>query len=108
MSLDTAALQEIDAMLPAEVALPTVPVLARLRSTATDADAAVADVRARLAPVRGLYQDVLLERQEDDGSCWVVVRFVTVSVDVHTAVLGVHETLSAAGLPVDEVWAQPV
>jgi hypothetical protein len=107
MSLDIAALQELDETLPAEVALPTVPVLARLRSTESDAEAAVADVRARLAAVRGLYDDVLLERQEDDGSCWVVARFVTVSVDVQTAVLGVHETLAAAGIPVDEVWAQP-
>ena len=105
MSLDAAAVQELDETLPAEVALPTFPVLARLRSTAPDARAAVADVEARLLPVRGLFDEVLVERQEDDGSFWVVARFVTVSVDAHTAVGGVHETLTAAGVDVDEVWA---
>ena len=89
---------------PAEVLLPTFAVLARLRSTAPDARAAVADVTARLAPVRGLYDEVLVERQEDDGSFWVVGRFVEVSVDASTAVAGVHETLRSAGVDVDEVW----
>jgi hypothetical protein len=36
----------------------------------------------------------------------VVASFVTVSVDAHTAVLGVHDSLSAAGVPVDEVWVR--
>jgi hypothetical protein len=105
MSLDLDALHELDETQPAEVALPTVPVLARFRSDATDVQAAVADVVERLAPVRGMYDDVLVERQEDDGSFWVVARFVTVSVDAHTAVLGVHQTLVAAGVGADEVWA---
>jgi hypothetical protein len=39
--------------------------------------------------VRGLYEDVLVERQEDDDSFWVIARFVTVSVDVHSAVVAV-------------------
>ena len=34
-----------------------------------------------------------------------MVRFVLVSVDGHTAVLGLDETLRAAGLSPDEVWA---
>lgn len=92
----------------ADVVLTTVPVLVRLASSAPDARAAVAEVRERLTPVRELFDDVVVERQEDDGSWWVLARFVTVSVDVHTAVLGVHETLAEAGVPVDEVWAQPL
>ncbi len=52
----------------------------------------------------GCYDEVSVERREDDGSFWVVARFVTVSVDAHTAVLGVHESLAAAAVPVDEVW----
>ena len=92
---------------PVEVALPTFAVLARLRSTAADAPAAIADVTAQVAPSAGMYEDVAVERQEDDGSFWVVVRFITVSVDAHTAVLGVHETLTGQGVAVDEVWALP-
>jgi hypothetical protein len=94
----------LDESAPVEVALPTFPVLARLGSRAADEGAAVAEVTARLAPVAGLFDEVLVERREDDGSWWVVATFVTVSVDAHTAVLGVHDSLSAAGIPVDEVW----
>lgn len=96
---------DLDETLPAEVALPTVRVLARFRSGAADAASAVTDVVERLEPVRGLFDEAVVERREDDGSFWVVARFVTVSVDVHTAVLGVHETLVAAGVAADEVWA---
>lgn len=103
----TDAALALDETAPVEVALPTFPVLARLRSSAPDAQAAVEDVTAQLAPAAGLYDEVVVERQEDDGSFWVVARFVTVSVDAHTAVLGVHETLSGGGVPVDEVWAAP-
>jgi hypothetical protein len=104
MTLNPTTAQVLDE-LPPEVVLQTVPVLVRLRSDAADERAAVADVTARLEPVRGLYDEVLVERQEDDGSFFVVGRFVTVSVDVHTAVVGVTETLAGAGVPVDEVWA---
>jgi len=104
MTLDPTAAQVLDE-LPTEVVLQTVPVLVRLRSDAPDERAAVAEVTARLEPVRGLFDEVLVERQEDDGSFFVLGRFVTVSVDVHTAVVGVAETLAAAGVPVDEVWA---
>ena len=48
---------------------------------------------------------MLLERREDDGSFWVVARFVTVSVDAHSAVVGVDDTLRSADVPADEVWA---
>ena len=90
-----------------DVVLETVVVLARMRSDAPDEDAAVADVRRRLDPVRGLFDDVNVERREDDGYFWVVARFVTVSTDVHTAVVGVHDTLSGARIVPDEVWAAP-
>lgn len=92
---------------PGEVALPTYPVLARLRSIAPDEAAALTDARQQLSPVVGMYDDVTVERREDDGSFWVVARFVTVSVDAHTAVLGVHGALSDARVPVDEVWVAP-
>ena len=107
MSISLDAVADLDEMFPAEVALPTVPVLARFRSEAPDAAAAIADVRLRLAPVRGLHDEVAVERREDDGSWWVAARFVVVSVDVHTAVGGVHQTLADAGIAVDEVWATP-
>ena len=99
-----AAVPDLDETLPAEVALPTFPVLARFRSDAGEAADAVADVVARLEPVRGLFDEAFVERREDDGSFWVVARFVTVSLDVHTAVVGVHETLTSAGVAPDEVW----
>ena len=105
MTTDPTGVLDLDETLPAEVALPTVQVLARLRSEAADEPAALADVRDRLAPVRGLFDDVQVERREDDGSFWIVARFVTVSVDAHTAVVGVHETLQSSGVAVDEVWA---
>jgi hypothetical protein len=101
------AVLELDESAPAEVALPTVPVLARVRSEAPNETTALAEVTRRLAPTRGLFDQVRVERREDDGSFWVVARFVTVSVDVHTAVVGVHETLQRAGVEVDEVWAEP-
>ena len=88
-----------------DVVLETVLVLARLRSDAPDEEAAVEDVRRRLDPVRGLFDDVIVERREEDGYFWVVARFVTVSTDVHTAVVGVHETLGQARIVADEVWA---
>ena len=104
MTPDATTAQALDE-LPAEPVLTTVPVLVRLHSVAVDERAAVADATARLAPVRDLHGEVVVERQEDDGSFFVVSRFVTVSVDVHTAVVGVAETLAAAGITVDEVWA---
>ncbi|CAN5297006.1 hypothetical protein BH24ACT10_BH24ACT10_09280 [soil metagenome] len=103
---DDAALA-LDESGPGEVALPTYPVLARFRSAAPDEAQALADARRQLAPVAGMYDDVEVERREDDGSFWVVARFVTVSVDAQTAVLGVHDSLAAAAVPVDEVWVAP-
>jgi len=65
-------------------------------------------VRARLTAARGLYDDVRVERREDDGTWQLEVRFVVVSIDAHTAVLGVSETLESAGVSADEVWATPL
>ena len=109
MTLDGAAALDTEAAPDSaddvDVVLETVLVLARMRSDAPDEDAAVADVRRRLDPVRGLFDDIVVERREDDGYFWVVARFVTVSTDVHTAVVGVHETLREARITADEVWA---
>ena len=88
-----------------DVVLETVLVLARMRSDAPDEQGAVLDVRRRLDAVRGLFDDIVVERREDDGYFWVVARFVTVSTDVQTAVVGVHETLREAKVTADEVWA---
>lgn len=90
-----------------DVVLETVEVLARFRSDASDEDAAVLDVRRRLDGVRGLFDDIVVERREDDGYFWVLARFVTVSTDVPAAVRGVHDTLVEAKVVADEVWAAP-
>ena len=107
MTPNLTAMPDLPETAPAEVPLPTVAVLARFRSDADDAVSAESDVVGRIAPVREMYDDVAVERREDDGSFWVVARFVTVSGDAHTAGLGGHETLTAAGVDVDEVWVQP-
>lgn len=111
MTPDTAVEPEIadapDSADEVDVVLETVEVLARFRSDAADEEAAVLDVRRRLDGVRGLFDDVVVERREDDGSFWVVARFVTVSTDVPAAVRGVHDTLSEAKVVTDEVWAAP-
>lgn len=97
---DLAALDALDD----EVTLPTYEVLARFRVPAGETDA-VASVTARLSAAQQPFHEVTVERREDDGSTMVLVRFVLVSVDQHTAVLGLDETLRAAGLAPDEVWA---
>jgi len=91
-----------------EIALPTFEVKARLAAAGDTGDAAAADVRARLTAARGLYDDVAVERREPDGTWQLEVRFVVVSIDARTAVLGVSETLESAGVSADEVWATPL
>ena len=86
------------------VVLPTFRVLARFRSTASDERAAVAEVTDRLDPVRGMYDEVYLERTEDDGTLLVLASFVTVAVEAHEAVVAVHDTLREAGVALDEAW----
>ena len=88
-----------------ETVLPTFVVLARFRESAGNEQDAVDAVRRRLAGAAEPFDDVFVERQEDDGSWMVVARFVVVSVDSHTGVAGVHDSLRTAGFAVDEVWA---
>lgn len=88
-----------------DLALPTYEVLARFRSSATTEPEATAEVTQRLTAAQEPFHEVTGERQEEDGTWLVVVRFVLVSVDAHTAVVGLDETLRSAGLAPDEVWA---
>ena len=88
-----------------ETVLPTFVVLARFRQSAPIEREAVDAVRRQLTAAGEPFDDVLVERQEDDGSWMVLARFVVVSVDAHTGVAGVHDSLREAGLAVDEVWA---
>lgn len=88
-----------------DAVLPTFAVLARFRSTAREEPAALAEVRDRVEGARGLWDDVLPERQEPDGTWQVLVRFVVVSVDTRTAVEGVLEALARdAGTRPEEAW----
>ncbi len=105
---DTALDPDLDADddLALDVALPTYPILARFRETADTESDAVEQVVARLSSAAEPHDTVTVERREDDGTWLVVARFVTVSVDAHTAVAGVHDDLHAAGLAPDEVWAE--
>ena len=89
----------------AETVLPTFVVLARFRQSAASETEAIAAVTARLRRAEEPFDDAFVERQEDDGSWMVVARFVVVSVDAHTGVAGVHDSLRDAGVAVDEVWA---
>jgi hypothetical protein len=61
-------------------------------------------VRRELEPVRGLYDDAVVEPQEPDGRWAVDVRFVVASLDPELAVAGVSDTLGEHGLVPDEVW----
>ena len=90
-----------------DVNLPTFVVLARFPEAGESAEQAEASVRARLTAARGLFDDVSVERREDDGTWLFEVRFVVVSVDARTAVTGVSETLTRARLSPDEVWVAP-
>ena len=105
--LDEPELDLVEEALPAEALLPTYTVLARLRSTAAEREQAVEEVTRRLSGQRGLFDEVVVERQEPDGSWMVLARFVVVSVEASTAVRGVYDELVSSGVPVDEVWAEP-
>lgn len=92
-----------------DTALPTYAVLAQLSRPAGGSGedvvrAVEADLRAADAP----YDLVTVERQDDDGTWRLRARFVVVSIDPHTAVAGVHETLVGAGVHPDEVWLDHV
>ncbi len=92
---------------PDESALPTFVVNARFAETAPTEQQAAAALRQRLAGAHGLFDDVRVERREDDGTWLLEARFVVVSVDAPTAVTGVSATLAQAGAEADEVWIDP-
>ena len=113
----TSADEDLDAPLAADDAsgsaledraLPTYAVRARFAERAPSAEHAERALRARLTAAHGLYDDVRVEREEDDGTWQLQVRFVVVSVDAQSAVRGVAATLADGGQPADEVWADPV
>lgn len=87
--------------------LPTFSLLARFVVDAVTAEDATSHVEHRLSAVPLPFDQVELERHEDDGSWLVVARFVEPSIDGQTAIIGLHETLTKAGLPPDEVWVTP-
>jgi hypothetical protein len=84
--------------------LPTFALLARFVVDGGTAEEATAHVERRLSAVPLPFDQVELERREDDGTWMVVARFVEPSLDSHTATAGLHDTLTAAGLIPDEVW----
>ena len=87
-----------------EMALPTFAVLARFQERAATGEEAARSLVARMTLAEEPFHEVRVERQDSDG-CWLVlVRFVIVSIDAHTAVLGLSETLTDAGMLPDEVW----
>ncbi len=88
-----------------DVVLPTFTVLARFREHALDGPAAVRRVVERLTAAQEPFHETTVHA---DGADQVVqVRFVLVSIDAHTAVAGLSETLTAAGVAAEEVWAGP-
>jgi hypothetical protein len=95
----TAAEEDIPGV---DAALPTFVVVARFRRAAADGAAAERALRQELADAQ--YDDVQVERADDDGTWLLRGRFVVVSIDGHTALTGVHETLHDAGTEVEEVW----
>ncbi|MCW2544087.1 MAG: hypothetical protein JWM40_1639 [Frankiales bacterium] len=99
-SLDLEALPDLD-----ETVLPTYSVFARFPVLASSGQDAMDTVMSLLTAAEEPFHEITVERQEPDGTWLVEVRFVLVSIDGHTAVLGLHETLRMAGVGADEVWA---
>ena len=83
--------------------LPTFQVFARFCVETSAVAAAVAVVTQMIAAVKEHPSEVTLEREDGPGRWMIMARFVVVSTDTHTAVLGVSEALSA--VRPDEVWA---
>ena len=79
--------------------------LARFREAAPTGDDAVRRTAQRLKDADEPFQGVTVEREDAPGQWLVVARFVMVSVDAHTVVVGLREVLDEAGLAPDEVWA---
>lgn len=99
-AVDLDGLPDVD-----EPVLPTFALFARFPVLAVSEKDAIETVAASLTTAEEPFHELEVERQEPDGTWLVVARFVLVSVDGHTAVVGLHETLRTAGLAVDEVWA---
>jgi hypothetical protein len=89
----------------AEIVLPTYSIFSRFRVHAASEREAIEAVVARLTAAEEPFHEITVEPQEADGRWPVDVRFVLVSVDGHTAVLGLDETLRDAGVAPEEVWA---
>ena len=102
----TTDLDGLDGLDDFDAALPTYAVLARFAEVADSEEEAIATITQRLVDAGKSFDQVVLERQDDARTWLTVARIVTVSVDAHTAVTGVHEDLVAAGLIPDEVWAE--
>jgi len=88
----------------AAAVLTSFAVTARVRLAAAGAADAEAAVRRQLAEAGAPYENLRVEPPEPDGRWAVDVRFVVVSLDVETAVEGVHRTLVEAGVNVSEAW----
>ena len=91
-------------MIDLDAPLPTFALLARFEVQQADGQAAVEVVRRLLTTADEPFDDVVVEREDAPGTYYVMARFVLSSVDGETAVMGLFETLRAAGLDPDEVW----
>ena len=88
-----------------DLVLPTYAIFSRFRVEEGSEREAVESVVARLTEAQEPFHEITVEPREPDGSWLVDVRFVLVSVDRQTAVIGLDETLREAGLDPVEVWA---
>ena len=84
--------------------LDSFQVFARFCTQSATAQEAVLLVHRRILAAHEHPSEVRPEREERPGTWLVVARFVVVSVDAHTAVLGVTEALAA--VRPDEVWTE--
>ncbi|MCU1586953.1 MAG: hypothetical protein JWN31_446 [Frankiales bacterium] len=99
-SADLAAIDDLE-----ETVLPTYELFARFAVPAVSEREAIDALVTQLTTAHEPFHEITVEREDPSGTWLVAVRFVIVSVDGHTAVLGLDETLRAAGLSPDEVWA---
>jgi hypothetical protein len=99
-SPDLAAIDDLE-----ETVLPTYELYARFPVQAATEREAIDALVTQLTAAHEPFHEIEAEREDPAGTWLVVARFVIVSVDGHTAVLGLDETLRGAGLAPDEVWA---
>ncbi|MDP9100654.1 MAG: hypothetical protein M3N21_00665 [Actinomycetota bacterium] len=86
-------------------ALPTFAVLVRFLEVAPDRETARDQVTQRLSARGEPFEEVTAAPHAIDGRWVVTARFVVVSVEPHTAVAGVHDSLRRDGVSFQEVWA---